>query len=74
MKAFLQHDESGLFYHPDGEWVNEPQQALAFVNAADAEQFRRAWHIEPAHAVLRIDPTLLTRLSSRAPGVFQIGE
>ena len=73
MKAFLQHDESGLFYRHGGEWVTEPHQALAFSNAKDAEQFRHAQEIQPAHAVLRIDPALLTR-SLRAPGVYQMGE
>jgi hypothetical protein len=73
MKAFLQHDESGLFYRHGGEWVPDPVQALAFPNAKDAEQFLHTKEIRPAHAVLRIDPALLTR-SARAPGVYQMGE
>ena len=73
MKAYLQHDESGLFYCQGGEWVNEPHEALAFLNAQAAEHFLHAEEIRPAHAVLRIDPALLTR-STRAPGGYQIGE
>jgi len=73
MKAFLQHDESGLLYQQDGGWVRDPQQALAFLSTSEAEQFRQAQQIHPAHAVLRIDPALLTR-ATRAPGVFQFGE
>lgn len=73
MKAYLQHDESGLFYRNGGEWVPDPVQALAFTNAKDAEQFLQKKDIHLAHAVLRIDPALLTRLS-RAPGVYQMGE
>jgi hypothetical protein len=73
MKAFLQHDESGLFYRHGGEWVLDPVEALAFSNAKDAEHFLHSEEIRPAHAVLRIDPALLTR-RSRAPGAYQIGE
>ena len=73
MKAFLQHDESGLFYRHGGEWVTEPHEALAFRNAQDAEHYLHTEEIRPAHAVLRIDPALLTR-STRAPGAYQIGE
>ena len=73
MKAFLQHDESGLFYQHDGEWVDDPHRAMAFPNAQDAERFLHMEEIRRAHAVLRIDPALLTR-SVRAPGVYQMGE
>jgi hypothetical protein len=73
MKAFLQHDESGLLYQRDGTWVRDPQQALAFMNTSEAEQFKQAREICPAHAVLRIDPALLTR-AGRAPGGYQVGE
>jgi hypothetical protein len=74
MKAFLQHDDSGLFYEVTGGWVSEPHRALAFLNAEAAEQFRRAQQIQGVHAVLRLDPQLLARLSSRVPGSFQVGE
>ena len=74
MKAFLQHDDSGLFYEVTGGWVTEPHHALSFINAEDAERFRNAQRIPSAHAVLRIDPQLLARMSSRAPGAFQMGE
>jgi hypothetical protein len=73
MKAFLQHDQSGLLYQRDNTWVMEPQQALAFGNAEEAERFRRELHIDTAHAVLRIDPALYAR-SPRAPGAYQLGE
>lgn len=74
MKAFLQHDDSGFFYQNDGGWVPDPLQALAFVNADDAERFRHARHIQSAHAVMRIDPQLFVRLSTRPPGAYQMGE
>jgi hypothetical protein len=73
MKAFLQHDESGLFYRSGGGWVQHTEQALAFLSAHEAEQFQRVREIRPAHAVLRIDPALLTRVL-RAPGQYQMGE
>lgn len=73
MKAFLQHDESGLLYRDGHEWVHNPEQAKAFFTASEAEQFQRAAQIHPAHPVLRIDPALLTRVA-RAPGVYQFGE
>ena len=73
MKAFLQHDESGLLYQCNGEWGSDPRHALAFLSANEAEQYRHSQHIQPAHAVLRIDPALLTR-SVRAPGAYQRGE
>jgi hypothetical protein len=74
MKAFLQHDDSGLFYGVSGSWVSHPHQALSFSTTADAEQFRERLQIEPAHAVSRIDPSLISRLTARAPGAYQMGE
>ena len=74
MKAFLQHDDSGLFYEVTGEWVPEPHRALAFSNAEAAEKFRHTQQISSVHTVLRIDPQLLARLSSRPPGAYQMGE
>ena len=74
MKAFLQHDDSGLFYDETGAWVGNPQQALSFSNTADAELFRKRQDIGAAHAVSRIDPALVLRLTARAPGGYQIGE
>lgn len=73
MKAFLQHEENGLFYQSGGTWVQETERALAFLSAHEAEQFRQARAIRPAHTVMRIDPSLLSRVS-RAPGVYQRGE
>jgi hypothetical protein len=74
MKAFLQHDQNGLFYRDGGEWVGSPQQARSFSTTADAEHFREAQQIAAAHAVARLDPSLLSRLACRAPGGYQIGE
>ena len=74
MKAFLQHDDSGLFYSVSGDWVGHPQHALSFTSTADAEQFREREQIEPAHAVARLDPALISRLTVRAPGAYQMGE
>jgi hypothetical protein len=74
MKAFLQHDDSGLFYGVRGDWVGHPQEALSFTTTADAEKFCRREQIGPAHAVARLDPALLTRFTTRAPGAYQMGE
>lgn len=74
MKAFLQHDDSGLFYQDGGEWVHDPRSALAFVNTHDAEQFRHSRNIASVHAVMRIDPQLFMRLATRPPGGYQVGE
>jgi len=74
MKAFLQHDQNGLFYCNDGEWVSTPQEARSFSSTAAAEQFRETRRITAAHAVARLDPVLMTRLTSRAPGAYQMGE
>ena len=74
MKAFLEHDDSGLFYGASGAWVKNHQQALSFATTADAEQFRKRQRIETAHAVSRLDPVLVSRLTARAPGAYQMGE
>ena len=74
MKAFLQHDDSGLFYKEDGQWVENPRQALAFRTLAEAEAYRQGQDVSPAHAVTRIDPALLARFIARAPGAYQVGE
>ena len=72
MKAFLEHDGNGLFYHQDGFWVSSPARALAFATFEEAEAFRANRRIEAARAVSRIDPSLMARL--RSPGVYQQGE
>jgi hypothetical protein len=72
MKAFLEHDRNGLFYHQDGFWVSSPARALAFATFEEAEAFRANRRIETAHAVSRIDPNLMARL--RSPGAYQQGE
>jgi hypothetical protein len=74
MKAFIEHDQSGLFYQRDGQWVPNPQQALAFPTKEDADNFRQTCHIEAAHAVSRLDPNLIARLLTRPPGIYQSGE
>jgi hypothetical protein len=74
MKAFLQHNNSGLYYQANGEWGHDLQCALEFGSAADAERFRATQEIPAVHPVLRIDPNLLARMSARAPGVYQVGE
>ena len=74
MKAFLQHDDSGLFYRNRGEWVKNPAQARAFPSPAEAEAFRKAQQLTESHAVSRFDPSLLARFHSRAPGTYQAGE
>ena len=74
MKAFLQHDDSGLFYGASGVWVGNPHLALSFSTTADAEQFRERQRIKTAHAVSRLDPALMSRLIARAPGAYQVGE
>ena len=74
MKAFLQHDDSGLFYGERGVWVGHPREALSFSTKEDAEHFCKRERIGPVHAVARIDPALMTRLNFRAPGAYQVGE
>ena len=74
MKAFLQHDDSGLLYGDGGAWVGNPHLALSFSSTADAERFRERQRIETAHAVARLDPALVSRLTARAPGAYQMGE
>ncbi len=74
MKAFLEHDESGLLYQQDGQWVPNPREALAFPTKEDADAFRETRNIEVAHPVSRLDPNLMTRLLSRPPGIYQSGE
>ena len=74
MKAFLEHDESGLLYQQDGRWVAHAHEALAFPTREDAEAFRQTRQIEVAHTVSRLDPGLMTRLLARPPGIFQSGE
>ena len=74
MKAFLQHDQNGLFYQEGGQWVANPRQALAFPSVADAEEFRQHRGVNPSHTVSRIDPALLARFTARAPGAYQMGE
>lgn len=74
MKAFLQHDSSGLFYRSNEQWVESPADALAFSTETEAEKFRDKQHAGPSHPVSRIDPAIYARLTRRAPGVYQIGE
>jgi hypothetical protein len=74
MKAFLQHDSSGLFYRSNDQWVESPADALAFTNEREAESFRDKQAAGPSHPVSRIDPAIYARLTQRAPGVYQIGE
>src|SRR4051794_6985717 len=72
MKAFLQH-ENGSFYQEDG-WVDSVAEARSFSSEADAEVFRLARQVDAARTVQRIDPTLIARFQTRAPGRYQAGE
>ncbi|HEY0552107.1 MAG TPA: hypothetical protein VGF13_21075 [Verrucomicrobiae bacterium] len=74
MKVFIEHDESGLLYQEEDRWVQNPNEALAFRTKEDADAFREMRRIEVAHAVFRLDPGLIARLSSRVPGIYQSGE
>jgi hypothetical protein len=74
MKAFLQHDDNGLFYGASGDWVVNPREALSFSTAADAEKFCERERIRMAHPVSRLDPALIVRMTVRAPGAYQMGE
>lgn len=74
MKAFLEHDENGLLYRQGGEWVGDTENALAFASTADAEEFRETEHIAAVHPITRLDPSLVLKLSRRAPGAYQLGE
>lgn len=74
MKAFLQRDDNGLFYEESGSWVDSPRNALAFATRAEAERFQEQREVQGSHVVTRLDPALVARLSSRAPGAYQAGE
>jgi hypothetical protein len=74
MKSFLQHDQNGLFYREEDQWVTSPAEALAFENEQEAVQFRDEHHASPSHPVRRLDPSLLARVSVCAPGMYQAGE
>jgi hypothetical protein len=74
MKAFLQHDSSGLFYRGENQWVESTAEALAFGNEREAESFLEQQRPGPSHPVSRIDPAIYARLTQRAPGVYQVGE
>jgi hypothetical protein len=73
MKAFLEHDRSGLLYQQGGGWVRSPEQALAFGSAAEAEAFSAAQKLDAAHAITRETQLNLPRWS-RPPGAYQVGE
>lgn len=73
MKAFLQHDESGLFYHERG-WVRSVSDARAFTTVEEAERYRENRKVSTAHAVGRIDPALIARFLTKPPGRYQAGE
>lgn len=73
MKAFLQHDVSGLFYG-DQKWVSDLALAHPFSTVEEAEAFRRAEQLGLVHAVSRLDPELVARFSGRPPGEYQAGE
>ena len=74
MKAFIEHEQGGLFYQHGGQWVPNPIEALAFSTTKDAEDFRKSSHIETAHTVSRLDPALIARSLARPPGIYQSGE
>lgn len=74
MKAFLQHDENGLFYRENGRWVASLTEARAFATEQEAARFRDACRPGPSHPVQRLEPELMARLLTRAPGGYQVGE
>ena len=74
MKAFLEHNESGLLYGQSGEWVPETERALCFASTADAEEYREMEKLQGVHAIKRLDPKLVAQLLARAPGAYQLGE
>ena len=74
MKAFIEHDQSGSLFQGEGQWAPNSQEALAFPAKEHAEDFRKLSGDETPHAVSRLDPILLARLSARPPGIFQAGE
>jgi hypothetical protein len=73
MKTFLQHDDSGLFYG-EGNWVADLSNARSFGSIEEAEVFRVSSRLAPAHPVGRLDPSLIARFYTRAPGQYQVGE
>jgi hypothetical protein len=74
MKAFLQHDVTGLYFQDNNHWVTKTEEALAFRTEQEATEFRDASQAVPSHPVSRLDPALLARLAARAPGGYQVGE
>jgi hypothetical protein len=74
MKAYLQHNTSGLYYQDNEHWVENSRDARDFTTVRDAEDFCATLHLVEVHTVSRIDPALITRLAVRAPGVYQAGE
>jgi len=74
MKAFLEHDGSGLLYEQGGQQVSNSRKMLTFPAKENPDNFPEARYSETAHTVSRLDPRLIARLSSRPPGIFQSGE
>ena len=73
MKAFLEHDERGPLCQPEDQSVGNLNEA-AFPTKVAADAFGETRQIEIAHAVSRLDPIVVARLSSRVPGIYQSGE
>ena len=61
-------DKNSLFHQDDGGWNDSSQVRLA-VNGEQPTESTPA-----AKQMLRIEPSLLARLSCRVPGVYQAGE
>jgi NADH pyrophosphatase NudC (nudix superfamily) len=72
MKTLLQHNQTRSCNQGDSEWVSDSTHAQSSLNPSNVEWFPRT---EPVSAmVTRLDPGLLARFSSRAPGLYQAGE
>ena len=72
MKAFIEHDESGLLSE---QAVRNPNETLAFpTTREDSDPAREGRLIKLAEAASYFEPSLIARLSSRVPGAYQSGE
>jgi hypothetical protein len=64
MKVVLRHQTSGRYYAASGEWVRRADNALAFDDAATAQDFLRTNRILRTRPVYRLAPYLIPLLQA----------
>jgi hypothetical protein len=62
MKVVLRHQMTGRYYSAPGKWVRRADNALAFDDAATAQDFLRTNRILRARPVYRLAPYLIPLL------------